>query len=809
MFDNHNPDYDYQELYNPFNHNQIRIKYRKIELRKALLEIKTYWDKYSQFKFRDTREEIKKWQKEKRVYKYLDFWQLYAKHNLIFDYKKYDSNTPENRQAASDEFRRLKIESLEKKLQANTDNMVQLNTEWILKINGVIEPQWKKVLAEVEVATGISGKQIYLDYFASIVGRDWLRHNQSQFASTEKIVAWLAKEFALENSRHFDTLVSPYYHKTFVVPLFNALSQKHSTQQTSQMLAPLISSINNTLTTLVTNPNEFENLLARKEIVMENQNQNKQSQKQLLFNLNQETIHKLNKRLLRYNVESDKRPHYSPILDINLPMLTENVLSMDYHKRNQRLFWYALEWAFQHNGVTSNLDYDQRRQAAKNFIADLIKQNELGKAVDLKHLFLDIWQVQRQDGKRVIYGLRYNREKVAKIAGSDFGEYVNLMNAITEADFVRLFKQAVKDSPDYSETEKQVMTINAQKILPQFLDFALEYGKDRYQEISQLKTSGNDRETRGRYFQDLKYHSKKSLAIRDKSNFNQIFGYVELDPKIDLENFVRLDNEFEYLKDFFVGTIDKSVDPNLKLRFRRIDNLGENAFYDPEFNTMLLNINTKKGQRALFASLASYMDVNNFGTIDKPFSHSEAFAPFVSEYRQLYRKVKPNLNFASDKKHSLQNSSSKIFRDGFEWYLAWAGLNTSFNNSKAELKTQNDTAFDYMPREQKEKWFEFYENIFGFERQIANLCIPLEFADSQYLSWLDSIGQKVASKEVKLEQLDTWDAYNLLKHLQKNEKTLGNAENLNSQLEYYNTLVTKQNDNDKQNENHNENGNQR
>lgn len=306
-----------------------------------------------------------------------------------------------------------------------------------------------------------------------------------------------------------------------------------------------------------------------------------------------------------------------------------------------------------------------------------------------------------------------------------------------------------------------------------FISRFVSYAKDfnNYSEITnKLVESQAERATT---WQDLKYHSQKSLDASAISSFANYFKSVEVDPDIDLHIFEKLSQQFKFIQHFLLAEHRDKI----SLRFRKLGNYKALGLYFHLENepTIAIDINnhasSQVGQSALFHEFAHFVDYALGEQLDGsqlPYSMSHEFAPFLDDFDKLI-KAHPEVVASMSKgngRKSLEyfKKPTEVFARGFETYLNWCGFDSSFNSEK------EDAIFKLLGTEERQKWDEFYERIFNIKAKLEYTHIPLRFRNNEYRAQISNLAD---APELNYASLNFSSQTNLYEHLNSDPKRYG------------------------------------
>lgn len=174
----------------------------------------------------------------------------------------------------------------------------------------------------------------------------------------------------------------------------------------------------------------------------------------------------------------------------------------------------------------------------------------------------------------------------------------------------------------------------------------------QYQEGSRAEYS--------RSFETKKNISEKMLRYMEQSEFNHIFGYIEVDEDCDTKKIDLLYKQFSQFKEEYFKNLDCSL---ITLRFRKLGHHHALGLYYPDFRCICIDIT---GMGSMVHEFGHMMDYQ-LGKL----SLQKEFIPILYRYQMLLRSL-PKDTFNSGSKYNLAYylTPTEVFARCMEMYFA-------------------------------------------------------------------------------------------------------------------------------------------
>ena len=169
-----------------------------------------------------------------------------------------------------------------------------------------------------------------------------------------------------------------------------------------------------------------------------------------------------------------------------------------------------------------------------------------------------------------------------------------------------------------------------------------------------------------RSFEDKKNINNYILkAMEDNKFLKENFKYVEIDNDVDLEQFNKIEKDYEYLID---NKILPKLPEKIDLRFRKLgkmkvgSGMGVSGVYFYGVKTITIDISNEYSFVHEYGHALDYLSAYNKETI----SLESDFEPIVTKYRENLRTA---YNYMDYKDVAYYSEATEIFARGFELYI--------------------------------------------------------------------------------------------------------------------------------------------
>lgn len=181
--------------------------------------------------------------------------------------------------------------------------------------------------------------------------------------------------------------------------------------------------------------------------------------------------------------------------------------------------------------------------------------------------------------------------------------------------------------------------------------------------------------------------SDKIKAVIDNSAFLDTFSYVEIEENANIEKFYLIENEFEKLKDIL--KLDRFVNKDVELIFRKIGNPKENGLYFKEQSCLCVDMNNISS----FAHEIAHLVDSRLNTTCNA-SMSSDFRILAIKYIKELEKNSEDLDKESldeyKKGRMNYHTPTEVFARAFEMYLSKVKrLNSSFIKKESDMSVKN------------------------------------------------------------------------------------------------------------------------
>lgn len=212
--------------------------------------------------------------------------------------------------------------------------------------------------------------------------------------------------------------------------------------------------------------------------------------------------------------------------------------------------------------------------------------------------------------------------------------------------------------------------------------------------IDKTEEAMKERKDYAKSFQTKKQINKKTKAYMDDNTFLRIYGYVELDNKVDLEMFSKLEKEFvEFIEHV---NIKESLDHSF--RIKRLGQHKASGLYFPTFKATIIDVDAPDA----FAHELGHQIDYTYSNDVKMLSEETTFRPIIDRYKFIVQQkvdMLPEENLFKQQWESKGKynknyfyKNTEIFARCFEVYLYSQGLETSFlkKEYKKAIYPQNE-----------------------------------------------------------------------------------------------------------------------
>lgn len=178
--------------------------------------------------------------------------------------------------------------------------------------------------------------------------------------------------------------------------------------------------------------------------------------------------------------------------------------------------------------------------------------------------------------------------------------------------------------------------------------------------------------------------NKETQDTMENNSLLKNFSFVEIDNEMKLDDFRKIENEFNQLSVVFKPFGVKPV-----LRFRKLGHLRASGVYFPVFTTIAVDI---RSVGSFAHEYGHYMDYCKDSSGEQ-LSLSDKFSEIATRYTELYRSKPSPYDNQSKYNDSYFLTPTEIFARAFEIYLKMNGMESSFlqgNYNSYEYKMFKD-----------------------------------------------------------------------------------------------------------------------
>lgn len=190
-----------------------------------------------------------------------------------------------------------------------------------------------------------------------------------------------------------------------------------------------------------------------------------------------------------------------------------------------------------------------------------------------------------------------------------------------------------------------------------------------------------------RSFEDKKNINNYILKAMENNKFlKENFKYVEIDNDVDLEQFNKIESDYEYLIN---NKILPKLPEKIDLRFRKLgkmkagSGMGVAGVYFYEVKTITIDISNEYSFIHEYGHALDYLSAYNKETI----SLESDFEPIITKYRENLRTANNDMDY---KDVAYYSEATEIFARGFELYIK-----NKFGNKARLLKNNYEGFSEY------------------------------------------------------------------------------------------------------------------